>query len=31
MSLPVVAAALVAISAIFMALGLRTFEKRAVS
>ena len=31
MSLPVVAAALVAISALFMVLGLRTFEKRAVS
>ena len=31
MSLPVVAAALVAISALFMILGLRTFEKRAVS
>jgi len=31
MSLPVVAAALVAISAMFMVLGLRTFEKRAVS
>jgi len=31
MSLPVVAIALVAISAVFMVLGLRTFEKRAVS
>jgi len=31
MSLPLVAAALVAISALFMLLGLRTFEKRAVS
>ena len=31
MSLPVVAGALVLISAIFMALGLRTFDKRAVS
>jgi ABC-2 type transport system permease protein len=31
MSLPVVAVALVAISALFMVLGLRTFEKRAVS
>lgn len=31
MSLPVVAAALVVISTLFMAIGLRTFEKRAVS
>ncbi|HEU5218006.1 MAG TPA: ABC transporter permease [Gemmatimonadales bacterium] len=31
MSLPIVAGALVLISAIFMALGLRTFDKRAVS